>query len=220
MNFDGKTVLSALVLFPIVFGATAGCDAPDSAESVAAHRQTESREYPAPEVIERETLLDDFDLEAVTAELEIRGALLEKVGVDALGIGVETEDGHVVLSGEVSDEAAKKLAKQTTLSIDGVRDVDNRLTVAERSEGAETPIARAVETVEGEVADALLETRIKAALVRELGSVGFGIDVEAVEGSVSLRGDVPDEERRDVAVRLVSEMDAVGEVHDLLSVLS
>lgn len=220
MNLDRITLLGAFALLPIVLGTAAGCDEPDYAGTGTAEQTADSPESSPPEVIETETLLDDLNLEAVAADLEIRGALLEHVGTDAFGIAVENEGGQVVLSGEVSDEATKKLAKQAVLSVDGIREVDNRLTVAERSEGAETPVARVVETAEGEVSDALLETRIKAVLVRELGRVGIGIDVEAVDGSVSLRGDVPDEERRDLAVRIVSEMDAVDEVHDLLSVTS
>ncbi len=150
--------------------------------------------------------------------LRLRAALLEHLGLDGLGVAVDVAGDTVTLSGEVEDPANKMLARQVALSIEGVEKVENRLEVAGAGEGR--PIGRAVSKAEGELADALLEARIKARLVEELGRVGFAIKVEAVDGTVSLRGTVPDRERRDLALRVIGRLEGVEEVHDLLLVAS
>lgn len=212
-----KLITSCLILAPLALVLTVACS---PADTDAASLETDSATADTATSTEDVTRQEPFEIDTALRELEIRAALLEHIGLESLVVGVDTMGDKVVLSGEVEDEATKKLAKQTVLSVDGVSDVDNRLTVAEPSESAGTPIARAVETSEREIADALLETRIKAALTRELGRTGFGIDVESVDGSVSLRGEVPSDEARELALQLVSDMEAVDELHDLLTVES
>ncbi|HPS78742.1 MAG TPA: BON domain-containing protein, partial [Thermoanaerobaculaceae bacterium] len=68
------------------------------------------------------------------------------------------------------------------------------------------------------VADALLETRVKAKLLDQMGRPGFAIEVEATDGILSLSGQVADDDRRALAARIAREVSGVREVHDLLRV--
>jgi hyperosmotically inducible protein len=74
------------------------------------------------------------------------------------------------------------------------------------------------EAVGGEVGDGALESMVKGLLLDELGRRGFSIEVEAVDGVVSLRGTVPDEARRKLALETARKVDGVKQVVDLVSV--
>jgi hyperosmotically inducible protein len=75
-----------------------------------------------------------------------------------------------------------------------------------------------MDKVEREVADAVLEGKVKTGLLEELGKVAFDIEVEATDGVVSLSGTVPDAARRDLAVKIARKTSGVKELHDLLNV--
>ena len=81
----------------------------------------------------------------------------------------------------------------------------------------EPPVAHALGQVEHGFADALLEARVKARLLGELGKVAFKIRVDATSGVVTLSGTVPDGDRRRLATSIARSMSGVKEVRDLLT---
>ncbi len=148
---------------------------------------------------------------------KIRIALLQHLKDDALHITIALKDGAVELSGQVATRANQELARQVALSVNGVREVRNRITVTEGAPG-EAPVAKVVGKVEREVADGLLEARVKAKLLEEVGKVAFDVEVEATDGVVSLSGTVPDASRRELAVAAARRTKGVKELHDLLKI--
>jgi len=64
---------------------------------------------------------------AVTAK--VRTALLAEKNVKSADIAVETFQGKVILRGNVPDRSQVELAGKVAQSVDGVKAVDNRLTV-------------------------------------------------------------------------------------------
>ena len=152
-------------------------------------------------------------------ELEMKGKMLQQLGWDATSIEIEIDDGTVTLSGEVSEPVTKKMAKQIAKSFEATTKVHNRIEVQDDSaEETETPVADAVATAEEKVQDAVLETRVKTKLLSELGRHGFDVEVEAADGVVSLRGELPDEQRREVALETVRNFEGVDEVINLLKI--
>lgn len=145
---------------------------------------------------------------------KVRIALLEHLKGDALRVKVEVRGREVVLSGQVERRASQELASEVAGSIAGVKRVTNRLRINPEPVGA--PVARAVGKAEREVADGLLEGKVKLRLLDELGRVGFAVEVEAVDGVVSLSGSVPDQARRQLAVETTRKTPGVVEVMDLL----
>jgi len=67
-----------------------------------------------------------------------------------------------------------------------------------------------------EVRDAVLESRVKTTLLRELGTTGFDVEVEATDGEVSLRGTLVDENRHEIAIQSAEKVDGVERVVDLI----
>lgn len=152
------------------------------------------------------------DLEKEVAEslkgVSVKLRLIDKLGVDALGISVAVRGDRATLSGSVSKPESRKLAEEVVLSVEGVRHVENEVT--------EKSPANAVAATEAAVRDATLELRVKSVLLSEIGAHALKVDVEAADGVVSLRGRPGDPEFARLAVRKVREMKGVKKVVDLL----
>lgn len=138
----------------------------------------------------------------------LRLKLLDELGADALGIRVSVRGDHVLLSGSVSRKSSQELAREVALSAEGVRSVDSRV--------FETRPAGGLVDAAGEVRDAALESRVKVALLREFGSTALGIEVEATDGVVSLRGTVADPDVLKACVERARSVPGVRKVVDLL----
>jgi osmotically-inducible protein OsmY len=157
------------------------------------------------------------DVADARLEREIRLVLLEKLGEDGLGVTVEATGGRVTLVGAVDERATQELAEEVAKSVAGVQSVDNRLFARQESPETTTP-GRAAGTAEREVNDAVLEMRVGRNLLGEIGRYALDLEVEATDGVVSLRGTLPDRERRSLALRAARETSGVKDVIDLLQV--
>lgn len=147
-----------------------------------------------------------------TTTLNVKLALLNKLGNDSLRIDVDTLDGKVVLRGTVNKRETLELAETVTKSVSGVHDVKNNLRLKGNEENPSTASAVAGEA-EAEVKDAVLETRIRIALVDKMGSDGFRVGTEAASGAVTLEfGSEISGARRQEAVRIVEGVDGVTKV--------
>jgi hyperosmotically inducible protein len=65
---------------------------------------------------------------AVTAK--VKAALMAESGVDGTKINVDTSNGRVTLKGEVPSKTMIDRAVQVAKGVEGVKDVDNRLSAA------------------------------------------------------------------------------------------
>jgi osmotically-inducible protein OsmY len=147
-------------------------------------------------------------------ELEIRELMLEKGGQSALGIRVTVDHAKAILTGDVPTRAAQELAEEVALSVEGIKSVTNRLRVVPPPGKTET----ADHTVEAETADAYLESKVKRHLYSEIGKRARDLEVEAVDGVVSLRGTLPDDSRKKIAIEAATNTKGVKRVVDLIKV--
>jgi osmotically-inducible protein OsmY len=153
-----------------------------------------------------------------TLQADVYVALLEKLGHDGLPIVVTVFDsGRVMLTGKVNQRSTQELAEEVALSVPGVKGVDNRVTAPSGS-AAQTAPGQAADHVDLEVQDATLEARVKKSLLSEIGRYAFELEVEASSGVVSLRGTLPDQERKTIALRAAETTSGVKKVIDLLHV--
>ena len=70
---------------------------------------------------------DNIDDAAITAK--VKTAIIGEPGLKALQINVDTANGVVVLSGAVDSPTSVDRANQIAQAVEGVKSVDNRLTV-------------------------------------------------------------------------------------------
>lgn len=65
----------------------------------------------------------------MTLTTKAKAALVGTTGLSSGDVHVSTRDGRVTLTGSVPDEAQKPLAEQAVKSVDGVRSVQDQLTI-------------------------------------------------------------------------------------------
>lgn len=147
----------------------------------------------------------------------VQAALLEKAGAAALPIVVTMDRTTAILVGEVANRATQELAGEVALSVEGVSKVDNRLRVTDAKPGAGAGEKAGTKT-DQELADAKLETQVKLKLYGELGRRAAKLEIEAVDGVVSLRGELPDAARKAIAIDTATAVKGVMKVVDLIKI--
>lgn len=145
-----------------------------------------------------------------TTTLNVKLALLNKLGTDSLHIDVDSMGNKVTLSGMVDKRETSELATTVAKSVKGVTSVNNNVKV-------EATAANTTENVAGEaeaeVKDAMLETRLRLALIDQMGSDGFRVGTEAASGVVTLEFERDfSSDRRRQAVSITERLDGVSKV--------
>ena len=103
----------------------------------------------------------------------------------------------------------QEIAEEVALFFDGVNAVDNKVTAR-----YDPKIGKGL--LRNEAGDSELETTVKMRLRAEIGGHAERVEVEAVDGWVSLRGVVPEKARRDIALETAAAVKGVTRVVDLL----
>ncbi len=152
----------------------------------------------------------DVEVSQALTGISVRAKLIDKLGADALHISVEMLGDKAVLTGQVEKKESQELAKEVALSVNGVKEVDNRLTQNPAKE------AKAMKNIELEVKDAVLESKVKNILLTEVGKNAMKIEVEATNGAISLRGTVPNKDISKAAVAKAKSISGVKKVVNLL----
>jgi hyperosmotically inducible periplasmic protein len=172
---------------------------------------------PTPRSEAENEAIREQDVSDARLEKEVRLALLEKLGEDGLGVTVDAHGGRLTLVGAVDKRATQELAEEVAKTVPGVVSVDNHLFAREEAPES-TTVGRAVDHAEREVDDAVLEMRVGKNLLGEIGRYALDLEVEATEGVVSLRGTLPDAERKSLALKAARETSGVKQIVDLLQV--
>ncbi len=159
----------------------------------------------------------EADVSDARLEKAVRLALLQKLGQDALVVTVDVHDGRVHLLGQVDRRSTQDLAEEVAKAVPGVQGVDDDVTNREEAASG-TPVTRVVGHAERKVDDAVLEIRVGKNLLEEIGRFALDIEVEVSDGVVSLRGTLPDRERKSLALKAARDVSGVTKVIDLLKV--
>lgn len=148
--------------------------------------------------------------------------------VKAYEIDVDTDNRVVTLTGEVATSIAKDQALKLARETDGVRDVVDKLSVADTAatsgvldredDDVGDKAAAAADRAGVVVTDAAITSAVKAKLLADTTVGGLKIDVDTTEGVVTLTGDVASKTEANEAVRLARGTDGVRSVVDRLRV--
>ncbi len=209
---DDREIRLPLALCILALLLSAVACAPGS-ERTAAASETENGRLKAT-LATTEDHIDDAIL-----HFEVKARLLDALGWAATGIDVDSMDGRVVLSGTVPARSDRELAEEIVASVEGVGKVENRLELEDASAAgapATTRVAARSAEAGHEVRDALLEARLKAHLLEEIGRHALDIEVEAADGVVTLRGELDNEAHEQLALEAASRTEGVKRVINLL----
>jgi hyperosmotically inducible protein len=144
---------------------------------------------------------------------KVKLELLNKLGSDALHINVDSNNGSVKLVGTVTKRETKELAGTVARSVQGVKTVNNDLTLAEAAKPGNNAVEKDLHEGEAEVKDAILESKVRIALVDKLGGDGFKVGTEVASGVVTLKFDkAASKDLRTSAVNATQAVSGVAKV--------
>ena len=113
-------------------------------------------------------------------------------------IKIQSKDGAVTLTGTVSEESHKTLARETVAGLRGVKSVDNKLEVK-----GESPAVNS---------DAWLITKVKTTLLFHRSVSASATEVNAKDGIVTLRGNAESQAQKDLTTEYAKDVDGVKDV--------
>ena len=153
---------------------------------------------------------------------------------------VDVNDGIVTLRGEADNQAQKELTGEYTLAIDGVKSVNNEMTVSTTTEqppqspdpasgymsvGAGTTGDRSADagapgdrSVGDTIDDASITAQVKMTLLSNRSTSGFQTNVTTRDGVVTLDGDVSTADDKALATKLAGDVRGVRSVDNNMTV--
>ncbi|MHB8894903.1 MAG: BON domain-containing protein [Candidatus Geothermincolia bacterium] len=131
--------------------------------------------------------------------------------VSGVKTGVSVTDGVVTLRGEATSQAQKELTTEYAKDVEGVRDVNNEMTV---STSLETKIAAVGEKID----DASITAQVKMSMLFHRSTRVFKTHVETDNGVVTLTGTTKNLAEKDLITKLVEDVNGVAKVDNRMTV--
>jgi len=140
---------------------------------------------------------------------KVKTALLFHRSVSA-GTKVDVKDGVVTLRGDASSHAQRELTTEYAKDVEGVKDVNNEMTVTKRSERTET----AGEKID----DASITAQVKMTLLYHHSTSAINTKVETKDGVVTLHGKAGNAAEIKPATKLAKDVNGVREVKNRMAI--
>jgi osmotically-inducible protein OsmY len=138
-------------------------------------------------------------------ELSAKQSYVFKTYLQADDIKIQSVNGVVSLTGTVSEESHKSLARETVVSLPGVKSVDNRLEV----KGG----------LPAEKSDAWVMMKVKTTLWFHRSVSGFKTEVKDVkDGIVTLTGEATSQAQKDLTTEYAKDVEGVKNVKNEMTV--
>lgn len=118
-------------------------------------------------------------------------------------INIESKDGVVILTGTVAEDSDKTLAQETVANLPGVRKVDNRLEVKNKTAA--------------ENSDMWISMKVKTSLLFNR-NVSALTEVATKDGTVTLRGEAANQAQKDLTTEHVKDIEGVKNVRNEMTV--
>lgn len=146
--------------------------------------------------------------------------LLMNTNLNNFDINTDVKNGKVMLTGKVDSDLDKELAEELVLSLDGVNDVDNELTVVKNADTKHKRMDSEVDDTESDLTDAKISTVITTRFLFNSEVGGTDIDVDTDNGVVTLKGTVESEAEKQLAMKIAKNAEDVHNVVDELTVVA
>ncbi len=142
---------------------------------------------------------------------KVKLTLMFHRNVSGWGTDVTVKDGEVTLKGEASSVAQKELTSEYAADIEGVKSVQNQMTVAE------TPVP--TDRTAGEkVDDASVTAQVKLALLNHRSTSAIDTKVVTREGVVTLTGIAKNDAEKSLVTKLASDIKGVTNVNNKMTI--
>lgn len=206
---DGKATLSGNVeegvhkdLAGAIAAGVSGIDDVDNQITVDA-------DYKAPDRSSTRGYGDVVDDATITTA--VKSKLLWSKHTEGMDTKVVTNAGKVELSGTVATQQAKQQAEKLAKNTDGVRSVDNKLQVGDKTTGGKS--YKKADAEKGSViADSWITTKVKSTFMYSSNVAGSDISVNTDKGVVVLSGKVSSGAEQALAIELAQNIRGVKSV--------
>jgi osmotically-inducible protein OsmY len=175
----------------------------------------------------RETVADLPGVKSVDSWLEVKGespaknsdawlttkvktTLLFHRSVSAGTTEVYVKDGIVTLRGDASSQAQKELTTEYAKDVEGVKDVNNEMSVSNSSEKTRT--------IGEKIDDASITAQVKMTLLYHRSTSALHTKVETKNGVVTLSGKASNSAELDLASKLASDVNGVMDVRNQMTI--
>lgn len=163
----------------------------------------------------------DKTLEQSVTEARLEGqigtAILLNRHLNSFEISVDVDGDTAILTGEVDESTDKELAERVAMNAKGIKRVDNRITMdgdaPRRARGADNDrdFGEAIE-------DASVTAAVKSRLLWNDTTDGLDINVDTMDGKVTLSGNATTNDEKALATRLAKRTDGVRSVDNRIVV--
>lgn len=193
MNTQNKLLVLTITLISAL--SIAGCGKSDEKAAPSAEPKSEAKT----------TVGTDIDDNVITTK--VKSALLADSDTKSFDIKVETRKGEVQLSGFVDNQTQIDRAIAVARGVEGVKNVDNKMNVKTTAT-----------TMGDKIDDAVITTKVKAALLADEGVKSSDIATVTRDGEVQLSGFVDNQTQIDQATTVARGVEGVKNVINEMSI--
>ncbi len=143
--------------------------------------------------------------------LKVNSTLLFHRNVNASGTQVGVRDGVVTLRGEADSGAQKERTAEYARDVDGVKGVNNEMTVVSKPSGRASEIA-------GDIDDASITAQVKTVLLLQRSTSAIRTKVVTNDGVVTVSGKAKSDVERSLVTRLASDVRGVKRVSNDMTI--
>jgi len=140
---------------------------------------------------------------------KVKTMLLYHRNVSAL-TEVDTKDGIVTLRGEAANQAQKDLTTEYAKDVEGVKDVNNEMTVAKTSKKKQTTGEK--------IDDASITALVKMTLLYHRSTSAINTSVTTNKGVVTLKGKAANAAELSLATKLANDVNGVKSVKNMMTI--
>jgi osmotically-inducible protein OsmY len=141
---------------------------------------------------------------------KVKVTLLFHRSVSGFKTEVNVKDGIVTLQGEATSQAQKDLTTEYAKDVEGVKDVNNEMTVTETS--------KKTRTVGEKIDDASITAQVKMTLLYHRSTSALNTKVETKRGVVTLSGKASNAAELDLATKLANDVNGVKVVKNRMTI--
>jgi hyperosmotically inducible periplasmic protein len=142
---------------------------------------------------------------------KVKLTLLFHRHVNGTGTSVEVQDGVVTLKGEASSTAQKELTTEYAADIDGVKQVENQMTIAATAPPAER-------STDQKMDDASITAQVKMALLTHRSTSAVKTSVKTRNGGVTVGGMAKNAAEKALVTKLVTDIQGVTGVNNRMTI--
>jgi len=141
---------------------------------------------------------------------KVKVTLLFHRSVSGFKPEVNVKDGIVTLQGDAISQAQKDLTTEYAKDVEGVKDVNNEMTVTETS--------KKTQTVGEKIDDASITAQVKMTLLYHRSTSAINTKVGTKRGVVTLSGKASNAAEKDLATKLANDVNGVKSVKNLMTI--